>query len=48
MTDKQLSEMARTLGRKGGEANKKKGKEYFSMIGKYANQVRWAGHVKKG
>ena len=42
MKNNDLSGFAKALGKKGGLATKKnKPPDYFSKLGKYANQVRW-------
>lgn len=43
LTEKDFQEW----GRKAGEVNKKKGKEYFSSLGKLGMAKRWANHKKK-
>lgn len=45
MTKKPKNEAAAAMGRKGGRKNKRKGKRYFSDIGKKGAAARWGKKV---
>ena len=41
-TKQELSKMRAEIGRRGGNQTKKRGKEYYSKIGKAGIAIRWA------
>lgn len=45
-SQKELSDIARSLGRRGGKKTAERGKEYFALIGKKGAERRW-GKTKK-